>query len=412
MLETNLERIKHNLETLSSFNSTPGKGYTRLSFSPEHRKALDFLSKACESMGFEVMIDPVGNFRAKLKGSDPGAPPIMCGSHIDTVLYGGKLDGAAGVVAALEALTVIKEQNVPIRHSLEFIAFVEEEGASFRGGLIGSKALVGKYTVEDLKNLTNDEGLSFYEAAKNFGLNPDELEDYVLRKGDVKALLELHIEQGNVLYTKSIPLGIVEAIVGIKQLAVTLTGKANHAGTTPMNLRRDALVAASNIISFVEHCAKHEAFDTTVATVGKIWCFPNVTNVIPGKVTFTIDIRDIKTEGIQRVEQLIKEEVKRISDERGLQYSVNLVGESDPVKLSEKVVSIIQRVAEKLNVNFLRMNSGAGHDSALLTEVTDVGMIFVPSIEGISHAPEEDTEYEDLKTGCDVLLNALVDLAQ
>ena len=138
MLETNIERIKHNLETLSSFNSTPGKGCTRLSFSPEHRKALDFLSKACESMGLEVMIDPVGNFRAKLKGSDSSAPHIMCGSHIDTVLHGGKFDGAAGVVAALEALTVIKEQNAPIRHSLEFIAFVEEEGASFGGGLVGS----------------------------------------------------------------------------------------------------------------------------------------------------------------------------------------------------------------------------------------------------------------------------------
>ncbi|HOJ82605.1 MAG TPA: Zn-dependent hydrolase [Acetomicrobium flavidum] len=412
MLETNLERIRHNLETLSTFNSTPDHGCTRLSFSHEHRRALDFLTEACTSLGMDVVIDPVGNFRARLKGSSLSAPAVMCGSHIDTVLHGGKFDGAAGVVAALEALTVIKEQEVSLRHPLELIAFVEEEGASFGGGLVGSKALVGQYTVKDLMKIVNDEGVSFYEAAKRFGLNPDDLENYVIKKGDVKALIELHIEQGNVLYTKSIPLGVVEAIVGIRQLSVTLTGMANHAGTTPMNLRHDALAAASKLISFVEHCARHEAFDTTVATVGKIHCFPNVTNVIPGKVVFSVDIRDIRDEGISKVEQLIREEVKRISSEYGLQYSISLVGDSKPVKLSEEVISVIQRTAEEVGVKYLKMHSGAGHDSAILTEVTDVGMIFVPSIEGISHAPDENTTFEDLKTGCDVLVNSLVKLAQ
>jgi allantoate deiminase len=292
------------------------------------------------------------------------------------------------------------------------IALVEEEGSSFGGGLVGSKALVGKYTLEDLKKLKNDEGLSFYEAAKRFGLNPDELERYVLRKGDLKALLELHIEQGKILYSKSIPVGVVEAIVGIKQLSLTLEGMANHAGTTPMNMRHDALVGASKIVTFIEHCAKEDVFDTTVATVGKIWCFPNVTNVIPGKVTFTVDIRDIKEEGIERIEQLLGEKVRQVSEEHGLNYSINLVGESDSVKLSDKVISAIQNAAEKLGIKYLRMHSGAGHDSALFTEVTDVGMIFVQSIEGISHAPEEDTKYDDLKRGCDVLVNALLDIAQ
>ena len=412
MLETNLERIKRNLETLSTFNSTPNEGCTRLSFSREHRQALEFLTATCTSLGLDVAIDPVGNFRAKLKGSVPGVPAVMCGSHIDTVLHGGKFDGAAGVIAALEALTVIKEQNVSLKHPLELIAFVEEEGASFGGGLVGSKALVGQYTVNDLMKIVNDEGISFYEEAKRFGLNPDELENYVIKRGDIKAFIELHIEQGNVLYTKSIPIGVVEAIVGIRQLSVTLTGVANHAGTTPMNLRRDALAAASKVISFIEHCAKHEAFDTTVATVGKIHCFPNVTNVIPGKVFFSVDIRDIRDEGILKVEQLISEEVRRISSEYGLQYSINLVGDSKPVKLSEEVISVIQRTAEEARVKYLKMHSGAGHDSAILTEVTDVGMIFVPSIEGISHAPDEDTSFEDLKRGCDILVNSLVKLAQ
>lgn len=412
MLETNLERIKDHIETLNTFNSTPGKGCTRLSFSAEHKKAIDYLTESCKSLGLEVSVDPIGNFRAKLKGREPDLPPVMCGSHIDTVLYGGKFDGAAGVVAALEALTVIKEHNIQPKHSLEMIALVEEEGSSFGGGLVASKALVGKYTLEDLRKLKNDEGISFYEAAKRFGLNPDELERYVLRKGDLKALIELHIEQGKILYSKSIPVGVVDAIVGIKQLSVTLEGMANHAGTTPMNLRHDALVGASKIITFIEHCAKHEAFDSTVATVGKIWCFPNVTNVIPGKVTFTVDIRDIKEEGIERIEQLLREKVKQVSKEHGLNYSIDLVGQSDSVKLSDKVISAIQSAAEKLGIKYLRMHSGAGHDSALFTEVTDVGMIFVQSIEGISHAPEEDTKYEDLKRGCDVLVNALLDIAQ
>ena len=225
-------------------------------------------------------------------------------------------------------------------------------------------------------------------------------------------MLELHIEQSVVLELHSIPIGIVQAIAGIKQFRIELEGIPNHAGATPMQLRNDPLAAACRIISFVEDAAKSLVFETTVGTVGKIHCLPNVTNVIPGRVTFSVDVRDVEDAGIERMEKLIREKIEGVCLEYGLTSKVTLLGESRSVVLPDRLVSIIESVAKGQRVPYLKMNSGAVHDSCLLADIMDVGMIFVPSVNGRSHVPEEYTKYEDIKLGCDILLAAIEELAR
>lgn len=412
MLSTNQDRIRERIETLGSFNATPGSGCTRFSYSPEYRKAQDFIESECIALGLEVAIDGIGNMRASLPGTDPNALPVLTGSHMDTVLYGGNYDGVVGVVGALESLTVMKEQNILLTHPVELIVFIEEEGASFGSGTMGSKVLTGMYSPDRLKHLLNDDGLSMFEAAKKFGLDPEEMGSHTIERGQFKAMLELHIEQSVVLESESIPIGIVQAIAGIKQFKVELTGVPNHAGATPMHLRKDTMAGASRIISFVEDAARSKVFETTVGTVGKIQCLPNIPNVIPGKVTFSVDIRDVCPEGIERMEELTRRKIEEVCQEYGLRSEVTLLGESRPIVLPDGMISLIESVAISRDVPYLRMNSGAVHDSCLLADIMDVGMIFVPSVNGRSHVPEEYTKYEDIKLGCDILLAALVELAR
>ncbi|MEA3507470.1 MAG: Zn-dependent hydrolase [Synergistota bacterium] len=412
MLATNFDRITKRIETLGGFNATPGNGCTRVSYSPQYRQAQEFLVAECEAAGLEVAIDAIGNMRARREGTTPGAKAVLSGSHIDTVPHGGNYDGVVGVVGALEALTVLAENNVRLTRPLELIIFVEEEGSVFGSTTAGSKALAGVYGVDDLKRLKNDEGTSFFDAAADYGLDPSAIGEYRLDSKEIKAMVELHIEQSVVLESQGLPLGVVQAIAGIRQFAIELQGVANHAGATPMNLRNDPLAAASRVISFVEEAADKKAFDTTVGTVGRIQCRPNVSNVIPGRVAFTVDARDVMPEGLETMDRLLRAEVKRVADRYGLKATVNLIGESRPITLPQSVSNVIENAAKNRDVPFLRMNSGAVHDACLLADITDVGMIFVPSAGGRSHVPEEFTRMEDIATGCDVLLDTLVELAR
>lgn len=410
-MQVNIDRIKRRIDKLSSFNATPGNGCTRFSFSEEYEKALDFIKQECAEMGLPASIDGIGNLRCRLEGSLPDSPSILTGSHLDTVPFGGNYDGVVGVVGALEVLNVINEQKISIKNSVELIVFVEEEGSSFGSTMVGSKTLVGRYKTEDLKCLLNESGTSFYEAAKNFGLNPEGIEPGCFEKGQFKAMLELHIEQSLVLESRSVPVGIVKAIAGIKQFKVILKGVPNHAGATPMDLRNDPLCGAAKLITFLELSAKYDAFDSTVATVGKIQCYPNVPNVIPGEVVFTVDIRDVRAEGIERVEALFREEIQKISSDYGLEWEFSMIGETETIELAENLIDLLERNAKQLKMSYFKMNSGAVHDSSLLAELTDVGMIFVPSVKGRSHVPEEYTEIQDIKLGCDLLLASIIELA-
>ena len=265
-LEINARRLMSRIEELSRFNRTPGEGVTRFSYSAEDKEARKYLLSLFNAAGLGVSVDGVGNIRARLEGSSPDAPAILSGSHIDTVLHGGKYDGAVGTLGALEAVQTVAESGAPHSHPLEVIIFAEEEGSNFGSTLSGSKALVGKYGVDEMKKLKNPEGTSMYDMAKNAGYEPDSMPSYRLRPETVKAMIELHIEQSVVLESKGISVGIVEAVAGIKAMEIRLKGVSNHAGATPMNLRQDPMVAAAHLIAQVETLAKGTGTGSTVAT--------------------------------------------------------------------------------------------------------------------------------------------------
>lgn len=410
-MHIDISRLARDLESIAAFTATPGPGCTRLSYTPEYGKAREYLLTELDKLGLIVTIDGVGNIRARKEGSDPGLPPVMVGSHIDTVVHGGNYDGVLGVVAGLEALRTICQHNVDHAHPLELIVFAEEEGAGFGRPMAGSKALVGAMQVEDLKEIKNDQGVSMYEMAKDFGLEPDSMPKFVIKPGEVKALVELHIEQSVVLDSQGIAVGIVENVAGDIWLGVTLKGVANHAGATPMQYRHDAMAGAAEIISGVDNILARFGTATAVTTVGKLECSPNVVNVIPGEVFFTFDVRDIGSEGMGAVSIALTDRVHAVAKAWGLEAHVWTMAETKPVPLAPGVVGELEKAAGELGIPILKMNSGALHDACVMTAVTDVGMIFVPSVGGRSHSPEEFTRYEDIEKGCNVLLRALLRLA-
>lgn len=410
-MESCIERIKDDIENLARITATPGMGCTRFSYSKEDKQAREYLLKIMESLSLSIDVDGVGNIRAKYVKDNKNMPSIMIGSHIDTVKKGGKFDGVVGVIGALETIRVLKENCVELNNPVELVIFSEEEGSNFGITMLGSKVLTNRYSLEDLKKITNDKGISAYEIMKNFGLDVDNIEKEKLRKNEIKAMIELHVEQGGILDSEQIPIGIVRAITGLKAYKVNVKGVSNHAGTTPMYLRNDPLVGAAEVVTHVEKAAKKLALPSTVATVGKINCHPNVINVIPEEVDFFVDIRDVEARGIEIVAKELIEKTKEIAEKRKLRTNVDLIGESECVQLSPNIVRIIEETAKEKGCKYKIMNSGAVHDAAVLTELTEVGMIFVPSIGGKSHCPEESTSYEDIKLGCDILISAVVKLA-
>ena len=335
----------------------------------------------------------------------------MTGSHIDTVLYGGKFDGVAGVVGALEGIRVLNENSMPTRHPVEVVIFVEEEGSNFMSTMAGSKAMIGEYGPEELKKIVNDKGVSMYEVAKSSGFSPEKTHDFVIKSGEIKAMIELHIEQAAVLDVENIPTGIVKAIAGIKTYTIEIEGVSNHAGATPMYLRNNPMSAAAEIISRVNSIVTQKANATTVGTVGRIICEPNVANIIPEKVLFTLDVRDVDPQGIDIAVSEIEKLLDSTARKHKVKKQMTLVAEAAPIKLADDVIEIIVEEAKRRGIKYKLMNSGAVHDSSLLAGVTSVGMIFVPSVNGRSHVQYEKTEFEDIKQGCDLLLGAIYKLA-
>lgn len=410
MFETSIERISRDIENIARITATPGEGRTSFSYSEQDSRIRKYLIDQFDSLGLKVSVDGVGNVRAKLEGSDKEAPSVMSGSHIDSVYKGGDYDGIVGVVGALESARVIVEKEIPVKNSFEVVIFSEEEGSNFGPCCEGSKAMVGKHGIEDLKSLKNENGVSMYDMARKAGYDPDSMEGSVLKPGELKAMLEMHIEQSSVLENEGVTLGIVEAIAGLKQFSVIVEGIPNHAGATPMSLRHDPLVAASRMITELEIIASEKALPTTVGTVGKINCEPNVSNVIPGRVNFTMDIRDVDEKGIEITILQIRKKIDDIAEQYGVKASLELIGEQDVVRLSEKIADTIEQVAKERSLDYMRMNSGAVHDAVLLVPVTEVGLIFVPSKGGRSHVAVENTDIEDIKKGCDLLLGTILRL--
>jgi len=409
---SNSERIGTHIEKLTCNNSTPGSGITRFSYTEQDRQARNYLLDRSAELGLQITIDPVGNIRARLEGRDRDASPILTGSHIDTVLHGGKYDGVVGVACGLEALTVFTEKGFKPGRAIELIIFTEEEGVNFGAALAGSKALVGVYSPEDLQKLTNDNGVSMYQAAERFGLEPGTMDQHVLKPAQIHAMVEVHIEQSLVLDIEKIPVGIVTGIAGMKRFKVEIEGQPNHAGATPMRYRKDPMVGAAEIISTIEETSRSRALPATVGTVGRIICSPNAVNVIPEKVDLFVDTRDVDSAGMDTVSEALRDKLEHLAAERGLRYTITNMGKIEPTLCTETGVETLQESAEKRGIAHMPMSSGALHDTAVLAGITKIGMLFVPSIGGRSHVPEENTDLRDITKASDVLIGALQRLSE
>lgn len=403
-LRINRERVESNIFKLAEFGKDDtGKGY-RVAYTQGDVEGRNWFMAQMKKAGLEVTIDAAGNIIGKRKGKNPALKPIAFGSHIDMVPDGGNYDGCVGSIAALEVMEILKENNMITNHPLELMIFSNEEG-----GTNGSMALVG-HLAEDGLQEKSQMGLTYSEGIKLIGGNPEAISSSMLKKGDLKAFLELHIEQGGILEQEKIEIGIVEGIVGIAWWEVTVDGFANHAGTTPMKLRKDALLAASKFIIAVNEIALKNK-GNHVATVGKIDVLPGAYNVIPGKVVMGLEIRDLSTEKIeflfsemeQQATTIALETKTKISFERRANYV-------RPALTDSTLQQTIETSANALGLTIKYMQSGAGHDAQEIASIAPIGMIFVPSVGGISHSPKEFTSAVDMANGANVLLQTILEL--
>lgn len=411
-MKVDIDRIQSRIEAIAKFTATPGKGATRLSYSPEYRQACDFLLTESGKIGLQGRLDAIGNIRFRLEGRNPDAPTVLVASHVDTVIQGGNFDGVLGVVLGLEILDILIRNDVRPENSIELISFVEEEGVSFGCPTLGSKALCGEFRIEDLRNLRAENGESVFDRASAFGLEPEKLSADQFQPKSLKAMLEVHIEQSPLLEAEGIPVGIVETVAGSEVHRIQLDGVANHAGTTPMDHRHDALIAAAEIILVTEQEAAQSGRPTTVATVGCIHCEPNATNVIPGRVDLTLDVRDVKQADIETTVTKIMEGAGAVATTRGVKLNGQRSGSSPPRPLSDAISKNIASIADDMGIAYRWMNGGALHDAATMAGITDVGLLFVPSRAGLSHTPEEWTNYADIEPGANLLLATVCDLAE
>lgn len=405
-------RIQSWIEHLSQFNATPGTGNTRQLFTQEDIGGRRYIIDEMKALGLEVSCDDIGNIYGVCKGSGEGLAPVWSGSHIDTVYQGGAFDGISGVVCAMEAVRMIREKGIPHKRDLVVTVFSGEEPARFGMGCIGSRVLSGHLTTDQAKKLMDPDGISLYEAAKQAGYTPDCLERSIKKPGDVYASVELHIEQNALLEREGLPLGVVTSICAPSNFVVEVTGRSAHAGGMSMEDRRDAFTAACEMALAVEECGRNESqSEYSTATVGSVKVEPNQSNIIPGKVEFTIDIRDAGKESKDHIGKMILERMEAIAEKRGVQVSWRQQNNDAPMPCDLHIMEKIERYSEEMGIPYKKMVSGAFHDSMFLGEFCPVGMIFVPSRDGLSHCPEEWTDYQYLETGSQVLAAVLAELA-
>lgn len=393
-MDINIDRMMTSLRKVGEVGKTED-GINRTAFSRAYKLGAEVLKGEMEEAGLEVRVDTVGNLFGRLQGSLKDEGVIMIGSHLDTVVNGGLYDGNLGIAAALECVRSIRDSGSVMNHTVEVVAFNAEEGGPL-GGTFGSRTAMGNQSVslDDIDDKLNQLGLR--------------KEDILLARIDypVCNYVELHIEQGDKLYKDNVQIGIVEGIVGITRLKVVVQGQANHAGTTGMKGRKDSLVEACRLISFVDLYAKKQE-EPFVATVGKIENEPNSVNVIPGKTTFIIELRDM---GKERINTFISEFKKQTEDAQGYDVDVSLYSDKDSVMLDRSMADLMEKVCIKDKYSFRRMYSGAGHDAMEMAHKCPAALIFVPSKDGISHNPDEFTSEKDIQTGTKLLLDYVMEL--
>ena len=403
-LIVNEQRIESRIFELAKFGKDEnGRGY-RVAFTKGDIEARAWYMSLMKKAGLDVRIDYAGNIIGRRKGKNPSLKPIAFGSHLDMVPDGGNYDGCVGSVGALEIIEVLNENNIVTEHSLELIIFSNEEG-----GTIGSMAMAGGITADGLQQ-KSQSGLTMAEGIKAIGGNPDSIQYSIRKKGDIKAFLELHIEQGGILEKENGQIGVVEGIVGIVHWEVTVDGFANHAGTTPMNMRQDALLAASKLIIAVNEVI-NSVKGNQVGTIGKIAAMPGAYNVIPGKVTLGLEIRDLSSAKIELLFRAIEKRAVAIALSSKTKIGfVRQANASKPALTDKMLQQKITSSAKALGFTTKIMQSGAGHDAQEIALIAPVAMIFIPSVGGISHSPKEFSTAVNMANGANVLLQTILKL--
>lgn len=404
MQTVNKTRVNKLLTGLAKFGQTE-QGITRLAYSPLDREAQIWLLKQVADLNLTVREDAVGNVFMCREGKDKNLPPVACGSHLDTVIHGGAYDGMCGVVGALEALYML--QDADLKRSIEVIIFRAEESSRFGFATMGSKLLTGAATPAMLNKGGKKEDISFLEALRQWGCEPEHFADAVISQGKYASFSELHIEQGKVLEETQKQIGIVHNIAAPTRFKLHIQGMADHSGATPMGMRRDALVAAAKLILAVNEAAEQEKAFGTVGTVGVVEVEPGSINVVPGAVTLWVDVRGVEPDSIHRTLQVIREAAENVAvlDKVGVQ--TEMLTADKPVPLSENLAQQTKVICQKLHYSYLHMNSGAGHDAMHMAKIAPTTMVFIPCRGGISHNPAEYAELEDICRGITVLAEIL-----
>ena len=400
-VRVNGERLNARLAEIGRFGANPQGGVTRLGYSEEDREARALVSAWMRDAGLEPATDFAGNLIGRRAGSDSNLKPLVFGSHVDSVPEGGNFDGNVGVLASIEVARTLRERGTTLRHPIEVAVWANEEG-----GLFGSRAVSGQFQPSELTHVTAS-GKTVKDGIAFVGGNPDRLDEARRSRGDIAGYFELHIEQGGVLEAERITIGVVEGIVGIRWWNVTVTGFANHAGTTPMDRRQDAMLAAARFIEMVNRVVT-SAPGRHVGTVGRLRAVPGAPNVIPGTVECSLELRDLDDAKILRLFESIRAEAAKIGEANGTTFAfeelhVNEAAPSDP-----RMRQVIADAAGALGLSSRVMPSGAGHDAQAMAQLGPMGMIFIPSVGGISHSPKEFSHAADIVHGANVLLGAVV----
>ena len=395
------ERLVNDFEAMSHCTA-PGEGINRLAFTDADWAGRQYIIDRMIDAGLTVETDGFGNVIGYKVGKKPELPVVMVGSHTDSVPNGGNYDGVVGVLSAIEAVRSMNDDGFDHDHTIAVVSFMCEESGRFGDSTLGSKAMRGALTVQDLHRLTDKQGTSLYEVLKGRSLDPDEIEQ-VEYKRPVKSFTEIHIEQGKVLEHEQKHIGIVTGIAAPERFYVTIRGNADHSGATPMNLRHDALCGASKIILGIEEIAAMQEEPPVVGTVGIVEVTPGAMNVIPGVVKLGVDIRSISEVARNSVVTLIKEFIDVTAEKRGLSYTIEPVAQDHPVAMHPAMIREIEEIVTSLGVEYMPLPSGAGHDAMHWADDVPTGMIFIPCLNGISHNPAEFAEMDDIVTGAEVL---------
>lgn len=402
----NGERLKNTLERFADYGRTPNNGVTRLALSEEDRLARDYFCSCCRDLGMDIKIDDLGCIYATLEGLED-KPPVVIGSHMDSVKKGGRFDGILGVVAGLELVRTLVEHNIKPKVPIMIVNFTNEEGARFEPSMMASGILSGKFQKDVMMKKTDVDGVTFKQALQLCGYEGDRSN----RLTEASAFVELHIEQGPILEREAKSIGVVECVLGMVCYEIEVTGESDHAGTTPMDMRKDALFATNNLIAEARH-ELGRLDSNLVYTMGRMNVLPNIHTVIPNKVIFSLEARHTDEDVIASVEKIIQSLPDQAELLEGCEVRVTKLWGRDTVWFDKTVCDEVEESVRSLGYSYKRMVSGAGHDAQFLASYIPTAMIFIPSVNGKSHCEEEFTPWEECEKGVNVLLETVMKLAQ